>query len=111
MLAFGIHYEISPLSLIGLIGFIAAFALSSGNITWLYMAEISTEKGMGVGATVSWVLTLVISIFTQNIIDASSNISGKPGDLFLLFLVLSGITLLGAVFFFIFMEETLGKSA
>lgn len=71
MLAFGIHYGIPALSLIGLMGFIAAFAVSSGNITWLYMAEISTEKGMGVGATISWVLTLAISIYTKPILNAS----------------------------------------
>jgi len=64
ILAFGIKSEISVLSLIGLLCFMATFATSSGNVTWCYMAEISTEKGMGIGATVSWILTLAISFFT-----------------------------------------------
>ena len=64
MLAFGIKSSNSALSLIGLVFFMATFATSSGNVTWCYMAEISTEKGMGVGATISWILTLAISLFT-----------------------------------------------
>ncbi len=64
MLAFGIKSSNSTLSLIGLVFFMATFATSSGNVTWCYMAEISTEKGMGVGATISWILTLAISLFT-----------------------------------------------
>jgi len=56
MLAFGIKSGNSILSLIGLISFMATFATCSGNVTWCYMAEISTEKGMGIGATMSWIL-------------------------------------------------------
>ena len=69
MLAFGIKSANSTLSLIGLLSFMATFATSSGNVTWCYMAEISSEKGMGIGATVSWILTLLISLFTKDLLD------------------------------------------
>lgn len=110
MLAFGIKSDNSVLSLIGLLSFIATFATSSGNVTFCYMAEISSEKIMGIGATVSWILTLMISFYTEKILDVSKEISGDntPYPLFLFF---SGFTFLGAIFFFIFMKESLGKTA
>ena len=110
ILAFGIQCNISALSLIGLVFYMATFATSSGNVTWCYMAEISTEKGMGIGATVSWIFILLISYFTGDILEASENLSGN-GTIYPLFLFFSGFTFLGAIFFFIFMKETLGKTA
>ena len=110
MLAFGIKSDNSALSLIGLVCFMATFATSSGNVTWCYMAEISTEKGMGVGATIGWILTLAISFFTKEILELSKEISGNQTT-YPLFLFFSSFTFLGAIFFFIFMKETLGKTA
>jgi len=110
MLAFGIKSGNSILSLIGLISFMASFATSSGNVTWCYMAEISTEKGMGIGATVFWILSLVISLYTKKIRDVSKEISGN-GTTYPLFLFFSGFSFLGAIYFFIFMKESLGKTA
>jgi hypothetical protein len=110
VLAFGIKSNNSALSLIGLLFYMATFATSSGNVTWCYMAEISTEKGMGIGATVSWILILVISFFTNNIVEAAKKISVNNTN-YPLFLFFSGFTFFGAIFFFIFMKESLGKTA
>lgn len=53
------------LVLIGLIGFIAAFALSQGAVIWVFISEIFPSavrgKGQALGSTVHWVMAAAIT--------------------------------------------------
>ena len=51
------------------------FGLTSGSITWMYMAEISTAKAMGLGTLVNWILILTVSFFTNDIMSLCKDIT------------------------------------
>jgi len=42
--------------------FITFFEMSSGPITWLYMAEIMPDKSLTIATSLNWITCLVISI-------------------------------------------------
>jgi len=82
--------------------FVLFFEISSGPITWLYMAEIMHDKSLGIAVVMNWLVNLLVAIFTKPITDAV-----PAGYLFISF---SAITILGTGYIFIFMKETRNKT-
>jgi len=60
------HWTIPSLILVLL--FIALFEFSSGPITWLYMAEIMQDKSVSIATVLNWLVNLLISLITPNLI-------------------------------------------
>jgi MFS family permease len=44
--------------------FVVLFAFSLGPITWIYMSEVMTEKGVTIGTLVNWIGTILMALFT-----------------------------------------------
>jgi len=85
--------------------FVLFFEISSGPITWLYMAEIMHDKSLGIAVVMNWVVNLGIAIGTPYLVSAVGD--DKVGYIFM---VLGVITLLGTLFISIFMKETRNKT-
>ena len=65
---------------------------------------------MSVATFLNYCLTLFISITTNSIVKSLTNDDKNPENLAYLFFITGTITLLGAIFMFIFMKETRGLS-
>ena len=92
-------------TLILVLAFIAVFEFSSGPITWLYMAEIMQDKSVSVATVLNWLMNLVISIITPGLVKAIGD-----ENIGFIFISVGGLTVLGTIFIFFFMQETRGKS-
>ena len=86
--------------------FISLFEFGPGPITWLYMAEILTDKAMSIGAVMNWMVNLVISAAIPGIITkiGQENIGW-------IFIIVGILSTGGFLFTVCFMKETRGKSA
>ena len=93
-----VHIDIALV--VSLLLFIVFFELSTGVITWLYMAEIMRDKALGLGISLNWTMNLLISISVPYLIKAMS-----IGSLFLIFAV---FTIGATVFVYFFIKETRG---
>uniref|UniRef100_A0A1A9ZKQ0 Major facilitator superfamily (MFS) profile domain-containing protein n=1 Tax=Glossina pallidipes TaxID=7398 RepID=A0A1A9ZKQ0_GLOPL len=86
--------------------FIIMFSIGFGPVPWLMMGELfaSDIKGVAgsIAGTSNWVLAFIVTKTFVNMKEALGS-----GQTFWLF---AGITLLGAVFVFLFVPETKGKS-
>ncbi len=92
--------------LVFILGFIAAFAVSSGPVTWVIISEIYPNQIRGMAVSVAtlalWVANFVVS-YTFPLLLA--HLQGGYT-----FLIYAGINLLGFVFVSAFVPETKGKS-
>ena len=82
--------------------FVLFFEISSGPITWLYMAEIMHDKSLGIAVVMNWIVNLAVAIGTPPLTDAV--------PIGYIFLALGVITLLGTFYILIFMKETRNKT-
>lgn len=86
--------------------FIIMFSIGFGPVPWLMMGELfaSDIKGVAgsIAGTSNWVLAFIVTKTFVNLKEALGS-----GETFWLF---AGITLVGAVFVFVFVPETKGKS-
>jgi len=62
--------------------FVVEFEFSLGPITWLYLAEIMTEKGLSIAILLNWIMTIIMAIVTPFVIS---------GTLFIVFGILCAI--------------------
>ena len=81
--------------------FICAFEFGPGPIVWLYISEICNDKATSVGTVMNWFWTLIISILSPYLITNWL----KYGYVWLMF---SGISILGLIFILFMMKETKG---
>lgn len=81
--------------------FIIAFELGPGPICWLYQAEITNDKAMGIATSINWTLTLVMSVSVPPLIQSLKNSW---------FLVFTMPCFFGFIFAVGIMEETRGKT-
>ena len=51
------------------LGFVIFFELSSGPILYIYMSETMTDKGVGLGLLVNWIITIIISLVSPVLLD------------------------------------------
>ncbi|XP_046807637.1 facilitated trehalose transporter Tret1 isoform X2 [Lucilia cuprina] len=86
--------------------FIIMFSIGFGPVPWLMMGELfaSDIKGVAgsIAGTSNWVLAFIVTKTFVNLKDALGS-----GETFWLF---AGITVVGAIFVFVFVPETKGKS-
>jgi len=75
------------------------FEISSGPITWLYMAEIMHDKSLGIAVVMNWTVNLGIAIGTPYLIDAVGD-----DNVGYIFIFLGAITFLGTLFIKCFMK-------
>lgn len=98
--------SISWLPLVSLCIFIVAFSVGFGPIPWIVASELCTPNIKGFvsssGGTFNWILAFIV---TKTFLNMREGL-GEGGP----FWLFAGITLLGAIFVFIFLPETKGKS-
>ena len=82
---------------------VMCFAMSSGPITYLYMAEVMDDKGLSIG-------TFILQGFTVGISAIVLPIKNAIGDdnIGAIFLFCGVINTLGSLFLFFFLKETKG---
>jgi len=90
----------SPL-IIGLCIFITSFQFTAGPIAWMYAAEVAVDTALGFCVLGLFISLLEKAITIEFIVHS---FLGPHG----MFFILSGITLLGAVFIVLFVKETAG---
>jgi hypothetical protein len=81
--------------------YIVVFELSLGPLTWIYLTEIMTEKGLSIGVAVNLILTVTIALITPTLVF-------KFGGF--VFIACSGFCLLCALFCIFMVKETKGLS-
>ena len=87
--------------------FIVFFEFSLGPLLWIYMSEVTTEKGMSLGASLNWIITIIVGSLTGDIIEVFGGGDEGSGRLF----VLCGIfTLVSGFFCLCVLKETKGLS-
>ena len=96
----------STLVLVGILGFIACFALSLGPVMWVMLSEMYPNKIRGlaigcVGLVNSFTAWLVTQIFPWELSNLGNSMS---------FLIFGGIALVGTFVLFKTLPETKGKS-
>ena len=77
------------------------FEISLGSVLWLYLAEISTEKGMSLALFMNWVVVIAVSFATAPMVDWSSQFT---------FVMYAVFNFIGGIFALFFMKETRGLS-
>lgn len=91
------------LILVGMLGFIAAFAVSQGAVIWVFLSEVFPSevrgKGQALGSTTHWVMAAAIT-WTFPIV------AGRVGGW--VFLFFGAMMLLQLVWVWRFMPETNG---
>lgn len=94
------------LPVVSLCVFIVMFSIGFGPVPWLMMGELfaSDIKGVAgsIAGTSNWVLAFIVTKTFENLKEALGS-----GQTFWLF---AGITVVGAIFVFVFVPETKGKS-
>ena len=83
-------------------GFVCFFEFSSGPILWLYAAEIMVPKALSLAFLINWVTIIIISLLTQEMIDAMG--------IKAVFWLYAGLTLIGFIYVWIWIIETKGKT-
>ncbi len=81
--------------------YIVVFELSLGPLTWIYLTEIMTEKGLSIGVAVNLILTVAVALTTPILVAA---VHGY------VFIGLAGFCLLCAFFCVFMVKETKGLS-
>ena len=95
-------FSLSTLEMICTFAYMAAFQFGPGPVSWLYMAEISSAKGLSIATFVCWIFTLAIGILVEPLIN-----SWTKNYTFMIF----GVTnLLAVLFCLLSVKETKGKS-
>jgi len=80
--------------------FVAAFEMSWGPITWLYLAEICNDKSMSIAMLANWTCGLLIGQLTPYLLN-----EWLQNYTFLLFFA---FTVGGLIFVIVYMKETKG---
>jgi preprotein translocase subunit SecY len=57
--------------------FVLGFAITIGPLTWLYLAEIMTEIGMGIAVSINWLIVICIS-YLPSLASTITTEVGKP---------------------------------
>ena len=81
--------------------YIVVFELSLGPLTWIYLTEIMTEKGLSIGVAVNLILTITAAVLTPTLF---AHFHGW------VFIVCAGFCLLCAFFCLSLLKETKGLS-
>jgi len=81
--------------------YIVVFELSLGPLTWIYLTEIMTEKGLSIGVAVNLILTVTVALTTPILAKALGG---------WLFIGLAVFCLLCAFFCIFMVKETKGLS-
>lgn len=94
------------LSIVAVCGFVSFFSIGLGPITWVYSTEIFPLRLRAQGSAVAIsVNRLVSGVISMTFLTISKKISFGG-----MFFVLSGIMVVGTVFFYVFLPETKGKT-
>jgi len=81
--------------------YIVVFELSLGPLTWIYLTEIMTEKGLSIGVAVNLIFTVTIALITPTLVHEFGGF---------VFIACSGFCLLCALFCIFMVKETKGLS-
>ena len=56
-----------------------SFAITLGPISWVYLAEIMTEKGMSIAVCVNWCIVIIVSYFPSMMPSLSQHTKHHDG--------------------------------
>ncbi|CAI2359238.1 unnamed protein product [Moneuplotes crassus] len=94
--------------------FLISFALTIGPITWIMIAEILTERGMGIAISLNWALIIIIGVLPALKITPIEDTYVEDKDFYpglnfsVLFFIFSGILMFGFVMILLNVKETYG---
>lgn len=82
--------------------FVAFFEFGIGPILWLYAAEIMTETGMASASLITWIITIIFGLFTE---DLFKKLTSQG-----MYFTFTAIDILGLLFIIFIIKETKGLS-
>ena len=91
-----------------IIMYVISFALTIGPICWIYLAEIMTEKGMGIAVSLNWLIVIFISYLPSLAKTNDPDKRDSEKDLTPFFFVFSGFCIMGFFLISLFVKETFG---
>lgn len=94
------------LVLIGIIGFVASFAVSLGPVMWILFSELFPNMLRGIAISFAGFINSGISFLVQLLLPWELANIGNAGTFF----IYGGFAVLGFIFVIIFLPETKGKS-
>ena len=106
LVAISLYQKMVYLTFFSVLGFVSCMAISTGPITWLYMAEVMDDKGLSVGTFILQSFTLLISAVTLPIKSWLG-----PEDVGAIFIFYGIHNFWAVIFTYIFVEETRGKTS
>jgi hypothetical protein len=95
------YNDIDNVAIVFMLIFILVFGAMNASVCWIYCAEIATDAALGVCLFCLWATVLLLSTSINFLVNTPLSTYGT-------FWLLSGISLLGALFCFIFVKETQG---
>lgn len=99
--------DINPwLVLIGIIGFVASFAVSLGPVMWILFSELFPNRLRGLAISFAGFINSTISFLVQLLLPWELANIGNAGT----FYIYGGFALLGFIFVLRYLPETKGKS-
>jgi len=92
--------------------YIMVFSLTIGALTWVYSAEILTDRGMGLAISAHWISNMIIFFLPNFSIDFKRSLSGESykADTAVFFFLFSGLWMVAFFFMVVFARETHKKT-
>ncbi|MBO6622482.1 MAG: sugar porter family MFS transporter [Balneola sp.] len=94
------------LILVGILGFVAAFAFSLGPVMWVMLSEIFPTHIRGVAISSLGFINSLVSWFVQFVFPLELSLIGNAGT----YLIYSVLAVIGLLLFLKFLPETKGRS-
>ncbi|KAI8078757.1 general substrate transporter [Halteromyces radiatus] len=105
LMTIGLKYEISPLQVICVMMFVAAYAIGLGVIPFVITAEVYPTYAVGTASSIALVINWLCNFIIGLIFPTLQTACGPY-----VFLIFAGITFVVAIFVFAFVPETKQKS-
>lgn len=88
--------------------FVLGYAITLGPISWLYLAEIMTEIGMGLAVAINWLIVIWISFLPTiaNSVDPSNGEFNHQTDMSPFFFIFGGWCIVSFFLINLFVKET-----
>ena len=99
------QYQYGEIAMIGV--FIFAFEISSGPVTWVYLAEMLQDKAYSIATAIIQIIAMIISAVLPFVTYALKDDHAKYG---FIWIACGAMTSLGTLFLYVYMKETKGLS-
>lgn len=93
--------------LVGMLVFLLAYQNTSGPVAWMYAAETNIDAALGISLFTLWGTVFVLSLVCPILMSKPADGGIGPSNVFFIF---AGLSVLGALYGYIFIKETKGLS-